>query len=112
MAIFGKKEETNETNDAIFADKTFRSGARKVILKNCPMNIEAFKQLGWDEDKVIEKALNAIYNSYFSQQFRQNKDIVALNFKLPIKKETKTKTLEISKLTEAQKETLKQMGLL
>ena len=109
MNVFGR-----ELNEKVprFENKTFRSAGRKVLLKNCPANLEAFVQLGWNEELVIEKAINNIFHSFLSASFRQNEGLTELEFKLPEIKQKKTKTIELSKLTEEQKKALMNMGLL
>lgn len=110
MGIFDIKDK--EKSKAIFADKSFRCGGRNVSIKKCPLNISAFEELGWNEDLVIEKALNNIINSHIGPALRQNPDVMEVDFTLPPIKNKKTKVLDLSKLTEEQKETLKSMGLL
>lgn len=85
---------------------------RIVSIKKCPLNIKAFEELGWDESLVIEKALNNIINSHIGPLLRQNPDLMETDFALPPVKSKKTKVLELSKLTEEQKEALKNIGLL
>lgn len=110
MGLFDVKND--EKSNAIFADKPFRCGGRTVSIKKCPLNISAFEELGWNEDLVIEKALNNIINSHIGPALRQNPEVMEIDFSLPPIKNKKTKVLDLSKLTEEQKETLKSLGLL
>lgn len=95
-----------------YATKEFRCTGRRVKITNCPINITAFKEMGWQESEVVDRALVQIFNSYLGPILRQKKELLEYEFELPPLKTAKTKTIDLSKLTEEQKKMLMDMGLM
>ncbi len=84
---------------------------KKYVFKKSE-KYEAFLQLGWTEDLVINRALNSIINSHIGILFRQNKELKETEFKLPPTKECKTKTIKLEELTPEQRKALENAGIL
>ena len=95
-----------------FADKEFKSGGKMGLIKNCPTSLEDFKELGLSEEEVIEKATAYIVYGTLLREFRKDPTLTEMEFKVSLKKPKVIQKIDLNKLTEEQKNTLRSMGII
>lgn len=95
-----------------FADKEFKSGGKMVLIKNCPTSLEDFKELGLSEEEVIAKATAHIVYGTLLREFRKDPTLTEMEFKISLKKPKAIQKIDLNKLTEEQKNTLRSMGII
>lgn len=95
-----------------FIDKEFKTGGKRVLIKNCPTSLEAFKKLGLSEAEVIEKATAQIVYGTLLREFRKDPSLTEMEFKINLKKPKAIQKIDLNKLTEEQKTALRTMGII
>ena len=95
-----------------FEDREFTTNGRKVLITKCPTNLAGFEKLGLNEAEVVNKAVTQIVYHSLLSEFRKNPDLMELEFKPTVKRTKAIQKIDLTKLTDEQKEALRKVGLI
>lgn len=95
-----------------FIDKEFKSGGKKVLIRNCPSSLSDFIELGMTEKEVIDRAVSHIVYGTLLREFRQDPNLTEMEFKISIKKPKAIQKIDLNKLSEEQRNMLRSMGII
>ena len=95
-----------------FEDREFTTNGRKVLITKCPKTLKGFEKIGFSEADVVNKAVTQIVYHSLLSEFRKNPELMELEFKPTIKRAKVIQKIDLNKLSEDQKNTLRQMGII